>query len=401
MLGTAKHHPSPFFPTLLSLGTMEKKSIPNDQFLKVALQGLIHEIGGPCLSMTIPFEKLNPQREANKRLLEELLTKASNAAPSNYSESLINKILEKVVKLCEKIDWVHSPSGLGIYSSEKQLYKVALDFTPKERIYWGERFMVRELLFQDQLDQPFFILTLTETKSRFYEYNSGQCRRVSDSNLNCNYQPNYVYESPARSTSHAGHAHVKSFEREKDKLNSAHRKPHLNKIKIAIRKYQSATQPLVIIGIDKLQQEMNMTHSLQEPVIKISKDPSHFSPVALAKLATPYVYEFFEHRIEKMIAEWNELVGKGFTRTGLQASWRAAQEGNCRILLVEKDFVKPGFLLEDPFHLTLSPPIGNHITLPDAVDDLIKLVLLKDGTVFFTEDHLLEQMQRIALITRY
>jgi hypothetical protein len=380
---------------------MEKNTTPVTQFLNPPLTELLQETGGPCLSMIIPLEKLNPQREANKRLTEDLLNKARKAAPPIYSDATIEKIIEEASKICEQLDWVHPPTGLGIYLSEKYVFKVPFDFTPQERIYWSNRFMIRDLLLQDQLNQPFFILALTETKSRFYEYKSGQWNVIKDPAVHSNYQPHYEYEAPARGTSHAGHAHVKSFEREKEKLNADHRKPHLNKIKAALRKYQSATLPVVVVGSDKLLHEINIEHSVQEPIINISKDPSHYTIAELGSIATPYVFGFVEHKIEKLIAEWSELVGKGFTRTGLQAAWRASQEGNCRILLVEKSYVKPGYLLQDPYYLLLSPPVGAHATLPDAVDDLIKMVLQKGGTVFFTDNELLQHAQHIALITRY
>jgi hypothetical protein len=52
---------------------MEKNTTPVTQFLNPPLTELLQETGGPCLSMIIPLEKLNPQREANKRLTEDLL----------------------------------------------------------------------------------------------------------------------------------------------------------------------------------------------------------------------------------------------------------------------------------------------------------------------------------------
>jgi hypothetical protein len=146
---------------------------------------------------------------------------------------------------------------------------------------------------------------------------------------------------------------------------------------------------------------LDLEGKANEPVVHVNRDPSHDSASTLAKLAIAPVYAMQEKKVEKLISEWNELVGKGFTRTGLQACWRAAQEGNCRILLVEQTYSKPGYLLDDPYYLFLSPPAGMHTTLPDAVDDLIKVVLEKRGTVHFTGDELLSSQQKIALITRY
>ncbi|MFN6382369.1 MAG: hypothetical protein ACK4WL_08660, partial [Bacteroidota bacterium] len=168
-----------------------------------------------------------------------------------------------------------------------------------------------------------------------------------------------------------------------------------------LAQYRTHQTPLVLVAQKELLSELDLEGKANEPVVHVNRDPSHDSASTLAKLAIAPVYAMQEKKVEKLISEWNELVGKGFTRTGLQACWRAAQEGNCRILLVEQTYSKPGYLLDDPYYLFLSPPAGMHTTLPDAVDDLIKVVLEKRGTVHFTADELLSSQQKIALITRY
>jgi hypothetical protein len=68
---------------------------------------------------------------------------------------------------------------------------------------------------------------------------------------------------------------------------------------------------------------------------------------------------------------------------------------------VEKDYKSPGFTESGSNELYLRPPQKAHRILADAVDDIIECVLEKNGQVFFVEDGMLKDYQRIALITRY
>ncbi|MBL0100287.1 MAG: hypothetical protein IPP49_09750 [Saprospiraceae bacterium] len=49
----------------------------------------------------------------------------------------------------------------------------------------------------------------------------------------------------------------------------------------------------------------------------------------------------------------------------------------------------------------LRPPKEDHITMPDAVDSIIEMVMDKGGQVFFTDRDRLEKYNGIILITRY
>lgn len=382
---------------------MDFKIVTDNKQLSEELAQLLEVKGELSLSLTLPLEKLNPLRETNERKLKEAIQTASLYKEHHESikKELVDSLLQKLTECSTKIDWLHVPQGIGLYISEKNARIYHFDFIPAEKIIWSDRFMLRDLMYQLQIDQPFLILTLTETKSNFFEKRAGKWQKVLGNEINRDFTDNYSYEKPSRSTSQAGSSHVKSFERDPKILKAAHRLPHLLKIKHGLKQYQNLYRPLVIVATDRLHHEINFPDNPHEPIIKISKDPSHYTPGELGEIAIPHVFKYVEKKIERLIAEWDELVGKGFTRSGLQASWRAAHEGNCKILLVEFGYIKPGFLIQDPAYLLLTPPVAYHTTLPDAVDDLLKTVLNKGGTVFFTANELLSTTQHVALITRY
>ena len=133
----------------------------------------------------------------------------------------------------------------------------------------------------------------------------------------------------------------------------------------------------------------------------VEKDPSHLSHHDIALLCRDTIHSLTRNEQRKTLDVLKEAVGTGHARTGLQACWRAAQEGNCRILLVEKSYHHPGFLTKDPYYLFLKPPLQSHEILTDAADELMELVLKKNGSVLLVESGMLEQENKIGLITRY
>jgi hypothetical protein len=72
------------------------------------------------------------------------------------------------------------------------------------------------------------------------------------------------------------------------------------------------------------------------------------------------------------------------------------------VLLVEKDFMKSGFLKEsDQFNLYLSPPAEKHQIIADVVEAIMDIVLEKNGKVLVVENGKLTEQDQIALLLRY
>jgi hypothetical protein len=99
--------------------------------------------------------------------------------------------------------------------------------------------------------------------------------------------------------------------------------------------------------------------------------------------------------------QFREMIGQKHAVFGVDEVWKSAKEGRALKLLVEKDFMFTGYTDEQEYVLHGSPAGTNDKLLPDAVDELIRMVLDKNGGVCFTENDLLKDYDRIALITRY
>ena len=373
-----------------------------NEWVPKELQLMLDEKGNRCISVIVPLASLQPLREQNQLLLDKALLNVLSVWKDRYPSVDPTSFLEKLKKLIRKIDPLQVPKGVGLYVSPNIELLKPLQFTPASSITVGENFEIRYYLQNLQLEQEYALLTLTENEMALYKGSCKQMERLSVEDILKHPAANYEYATPSRSTSYAGHSHSKSFERDQTLSEDKRLENWFHKIDALIGKHSPPKPPLIIMASDRIasmfMQHSNYPKRLQ---IKINKDPVHLPLHQLAELAWPAACTHFEEEATNTIQVLRELTGRGLNRRGLQECWRAAQEGNCRILLVEKNYRQPGFLSKDPYYLFLKPPHQTHQLLTDAVDDLIELTIQKKGKILFTEDGLLDLEKNVALITRY
>jgi hypothetical protein len=99
------------------------------------------------------------------------------------------------------------------------------------------------------------------------------------------------------------------------------------------------------------------------------------------------------HRLKEM--------GREFVSVGLSDVWFDVKQGKSNILFVEKDLEQKGYLSEDGFNLRKEPSGNNLKPVPDAVDDIVEMMLETNGKVVFVENGLLRDYSGIAVINRY
>jgi hypothetical protein len=84
---------------------------------------------------------------------------------------------------------------------------------------------------------------------------------------------------------------------------------------------------------------------------------------------------------------------------GIKPAWVAARAGRARTLVVEDDFVYPAREVDGGLE-----PVGDAAgpgVFDDAIDELIDMVLARDGDVVSVESGELQEYGPVALLLRY
>ena len=358
--------------------------------------------GNICISVIVPTHRTSPDRRVDKPEVEEAIDKAKQLLQIKYPEKDIKPLLQSLDDQLEAIDFVHNTEGIGLYISPGVKVIVHFPFPVEEKIMVDNNFEIRDLLYKLNYDQPYYVLMLTEKEAKLFEGSWNNLSEIKEDNWPWKYEDEYVYSKPARSSSFAGQAHVKIFEKDKTELEHIRFTNFFREIDKKLNDYLMNNTPLIILAPERENSLFEKISMHRKNIIhKIHGSYGYENLKSISDIVWPGMYEHLQTERKQLINEFKEMIGEHRGISGIQSVWEATKEGKALKLLVEKDYRCPGFVTENDYNLYLRPPNATHKTLPDAVDELIETVLQKNGKVYFTDNDWLKDYGRIALITRY
>ena len=360
------------------------------------------EKGNICVSIIVPTHRLSPERRIDTLEVKRAMDKAKELLRYKYTEKQVNPLIQSMDDMYKSIDFTHNPDGLGFYISQNIKSAVKFSFPVEEKVMVGDNFELRDLLYKLNYSIPYFVLMLTEKGVRLFEGRWDELNEIKDINFPKDYKEEFSYNPPSRSTSYAGQSHTKSFEKDKSELEAIRFKDFFRHTDKLLGDYLVDNTPLILLGPEKeLAWFENISTHNKIIIDKIAGSYNHSNQRQLEDMAWPAMRSHLENERVQLIKEFNAKIGMNLGISGIQDIWSAAKEGKAFKLLVEKDYRCPGFVDRDEYHLYLRPPQKPHKILADAVDDLIEMVLEKNGHVYFVDNGMLKDYQRMVLITRY
>ena len=373
-----------------------------EKLLSQDLVALQQEKGNTCISIIIPTHRRNPERRLDRKEIEKVIARAVEALGEREPEASRKILLESLDQLAQTIDFNHQTEGIGLYVSSHIKILIHFPFPVEEKLIIGDHFELRDLLYKVNLSKPYLVLQISEKDSHLYEGSVDELLEVRDAHFPAVYNDQYEYNPASQSSTMAGYAHVKSNEKDKSVMEEIRFKQFFHQIDKKLNEYLQGDKGIVLLGAEKeLSWFENQTRHANRIFHKIAGNYNHLNHKEIADLVWPHVRKHLLEEQAQSIREFQEKVGQKHAISGIQEVWKASREGNASKLLVEKDFHKPGFVEADTEHLFLQPPRVAHQATPDAVEDIIEMVLKKKGQVLFMENDGLKDFQHIALITRY
>ncbi len=355
-----------------------------------------------CLSLIIPTHKLPNERHTDKLKVKSMIEKAELLIDNKYDKTTSKLLIDKLNQIAEKIDYNHNMEGIGIFVSENQSMRYSFPFKVSEKMVAGNSFEIRDLLYHMQLTEPLSLIMLTEKHIRLFLGDINGMNEIRGKEFPSEFVDLYEYSTPSRGSS-SMNPQMKSFEHEKSTLEATRFINFIRHTDKSIKPYITGNTKIVIFGSSKLLHYFKENSELAHQVIGEKEGNYDYLNLEDLKEKTTEILKDYLHRnISLKIDDLKEKIGTSKAVSGLQEVWSVAQEGRGLELFVEKDFRTPGFLEKGKeLFIQLHPPKTEHITITDAVDDLIELVMDKGGKVFFTEDDELSAFGRIAMTTRY
>lgn len=356
-----------------------------------------------CISITVPLSEHTPTGKQHHIVLQKMLIAVREYLIKTHGEQIANPLLLSLEELIESVNAGINAKGIGLFVSRQVKKAILFFFQVRENVTISNTFEIRDILYQQYYSAPYVVLHLTEKEVRLFNGKLATLTEVHDDKFPFKHADDYEYNKPSRGSSYVGEAFVKEFEQDKSRLKQIRYAQFLKEVDKSLGNYLPPETKLVVCGVESDVSSFKRDTRYGNSIIGTVKGNYTHMPIHELAMATwNAVREFKDRQKDKAIAELPEEFGKGRLITGLDMAWKAAIEGRAYQLFIEKDYVHRGFLTpEDNTHLHLTPPATPHRILPDAIDDLMQMVLDKNGKVIIVENGKLSPYQRMALITRY
>jgi hypothetical protein len=376
---------------------MKKNTLSND------LLTLQNEKSNICISIIMPTHRLSPDRRTDPVQLEKTIQQAKLLLQNKYDNTTISPLVKAIDDWYEQIDFTHNTAGIGLFISKNVKGLIHFFFPVRERVMIDQSFDVRDLLYESYYDIPYVVLMVSQKEARLFNARLNNLTEITDTHFPKKNEAEYEYNRPTRGSSYVGHAFLKDFEKDKSVTKEIRLKSFFRETDELLKSYPTNGLPLIVTGENKdLVCFGQVTTHWQDIACNIPGNYKTFNEHELGALTWKAMNLFLDNKKEKLVRDFKEKTGEGLGITGIENIWKAVQEGRGYKLLVEKDYSLPGYLANNnEYDLQLQPPTQPHRLVPDVVNRLIEMVQEKNGEVIMVENDVLQDVKRLALITRY
>ncbi|WP_343673810.1 hypothetical protein [Chitinophaga sp.] len=343
-----------------------------------------HE-SAPCISIVVALDGAQDKKAALQLVnqsIEEAAEHLRTAWPDKAA-ALINALNE----LSDSYKYSPADRGIGLYValSYNKLFRFSLPVQAKVCI--GEKFAVRELLYQEQYGFDYLVLHLEEKMVQLYRGRMDRLEQINDNNFPFRFTNEYDYTPPT----------LGDMTKDKSVITGLRQKNFYRAADKPLEAYLHG-QPLILTGPTKdIGYFEDVTTHKKDITAYVHGNFSNVPMKALEDKVWPAVKSFIEMRDQQAIRELED--SREQVVDGIRDVLDAARDGRGGKLLVEKDFNSADFTDKLTGRLRTRGPEAAHAI--DAVEDAMRAVIDKNGEIIFVKDGVLEDHKHIALITRY
>ena len=361
------------------------------------IKDMVKEKGNTCVSIIVPTHRLGQDRQGDKTEIQQAIFAAKQAVQYEHGD-----FLQSIDKLFGQIDFSRNKEGVGMFVSPRINKLVKFPFPVTKKIVINKFFHLHDLLYIENYRIVYYVLDISKKEIHLFGGVLDHLEEIRDDYFPKTINEEYEYNKPSRSSSDAGYAHVKGFEKDKSILQQIRIKKIFQQADKALGKYTlSKDTPFLLCGPEKaISIFRSVTRHAQNILTSIHDNYKGAELHDLEVSAWLRVRSFLDDQKLKIIGTIKERIGEASAAYGIEDVWNAAKQGRGLTLLVEKDYGKPAFLAQDN-RLYLRHPQETHVKFPDVVNEIINTVIEKNGEVVIVEKNALKEYERIALILRY
>jgi len=344
----------------------------------------------PSLSILLPTHRTSPDNKRDPILLKNLVSEAGDRLVELLGKRDAAPLIRELEAQVAAVDLRRTLDGMAIFVNADHAGVYLLPVPLEPRVVIDDTFATRDLVFALNRSPRFWVLVLSEQPTRLYEGVRDTLVEVRGGGFPM------VHENPEADE-------PLPEMKERSKVEQAWHRRFFRQVDQALSAYTKADPlPVCVVGVERWLAHFQEVSERKDVVVTLTGNHDQTPPHALGKLVWPAVSDALAAERRRALDALEAAVGAQRFASGLGDAWRRAQEGRGELLLVERDYHQAARFDEatNEVHLLAEDDAGD-ATMADAVDDLIELVLAKQGDVVFVDDGVLEGHGRVALTLRY
>ena len=357
---------------------MEKKQI-------VELQA---QRGDPSISITLPvFYASATELQQTGIRLKNLLAQTEQQLREKYEARQITGVLNRLHALADGVDTQRHIGGLAIFANPNFGRVMYLATPLEERVVINHNFATREIVRALLASPRYRVLSLTEHGAQLYEGRRDRLHPVQNVGFPLTSGVEGVQtELPG------------TYGVEVSALENSQVRDFFQRVETALKEVADHDPlPLALAGVERTLAYFDKVAggNADEKFNVVARLHGNYEKVGLAEMEAklwPIVEPALHGNRERAKARLEEAVGPGRAAFGLQKVWEHANTGRIDTLLVEKDYrqsarIVPGEMPAGTLEIGDNSGNGAGQMLPDAVDEIIEIVMKNSGDVVFVESN--------------
>ena len=352
----------------------------------------------PCATIILPVEAGFTADKLNHIALKKAIDEARDNAIGRYGSKDVMSLLSKLDDLKEHFTISQRAKGLAVFVCNDFFKTIELPFKPEPYVDTNDHFEVRELLYDLERMEHYFVLVLDIHTARLFMGIGNELEEIHD----LHFPKHYVEEFEFNHPNPLNRLAMKTRSEEKTKIIETRIRTFYRSVDKDFGHYLSNNKyPVFLLGSEK-----PVAYFLDESKNKerISETVhGNYSKATVAELdlaLRSYLKKYNLKKQQDILGQIEESINKNVFTSSLEPVWEAVAAGNCRTLLVEKDFRINGSVSRDYSQVSAG---DNTLEIEenDAVDSLIRQAMKKQAEVVFVDNGALANYDHIGLIKRY
>lgn len=347
-----------------------------------------------CISIIVPLHKQLPQRNQNKLMVKNAINEAKDKLRAGFKEYDSKGLIEKLDQIQSMETFTNGSGGVGLFVSDGVSKMVHFPFEVKRKVIVDFSFEVRDLIFANHRRLDFFVLALSNNKTRLFKSLKTGIEEIVNEKFPLSYEEQFQYpdrQKPKVSGSYGSEESTireerqKNFYRHLDKLLAPH--------------FKNNSWPVMLLGVEDQQTLFKKVSQFKDKIaIDLKGNFDRFSSGEIAKKINPEVQTLLGQKDDEVVNKLEKLLAADKITAGIEKVWKETDNGG-KTLILEKDYSQSGYLNQKSGRLSLNAQTGEDwLKISDLVDDVIELISNGNGKIVFVGNGKLKKFQKIAMV---